>query len=197
MPSRKMPLVPHHEENDVRIALAEMATRQDSVDTDLQEVRQAVVNLGKRIDDMGASINAKIDQRSQPQWQTYIGVAALLGGLFFAFIGPLKEKDGDLDREIGKVQIKQDNFEKDVNTTLKERNSLFVSQPEHKEYRLRVDDKFADMRGRLFVLEQMRPTTGELKGLVENSKDLANKLDERVRSLENFVRQPAKVNTPP
>lgn len=188
----RKPLVAHRDENDVRIALAEMAARQDSVDSDLQDVRHAVVNLGKRIDEMGSSINAKIDQRSQPQWQTYIGAAGLLGMLFFAFIAPLKEKDADLGRDIARIETKHVSFEKDVVDTLAARNLLFVSQVEHREYRTRIDERLSDLNRQVMAIEQTRPTTGELKGLAAASESLANKLDERVRSLETFVRQPSK-----
>jgi len=178
--------------HDVRIALAEMVTRQDSVDSDLQEVRHAVINLGKRIDEMGSSINAKIDQRSQPQWQTYIAGAMLLGAMFFAFINPLKDKDNDLDRAILKVEASLGVFEKRTGDDLAARNLLFVSQTEHKEYRTRIDEKLSDLSKEIGAIESTRPTTGELKGLAAASESLANKLDERVRSLETFVRQPSK-----
>jgi hypothetical protein len=128
------------EESD-RVALVELATRLDAIDTDYHDLRAAVVGLGKRIDDLGSSINAKIDQRAQPQWQTYIAGAMLLGGMFFAFISPIQRTQDDLRTAILKVDTDHHTFEKEMATAFTNRNSLFVSVREHDEFKKRIDDK--------------------------------------------------------
>jgi len=135
--------------NDTRIALAEVTTRLDSINSDYHDLRSAVAGLGKRIDDLGSSINTKIDQRSQPQWQTYIAGAMLLSGLFFAFISPIQQKQSDDERDIRAAIEKHDVFVRDITSEFTHRNELFVSQDEHKEYKLRIDNTLNYLREHL------------------------------------------------
>ena len=139
--------------DDTRVALAELSSRLDAIDADYHDLRTAVVGLGKRIDEMGNAINAKIDQRSQPQWQTYIGGAMLLGGLFFAFISPIQQNQVMLAAAIKDGVTEHRAFVKEVTDTLDRRNELFVGQKEHQEYKLRVDNSLVDLRRDLSTID--------------------------------------------
>lgn len=138
---------------DSRIALAELSTRLDSMDADYTDLRSAVVGLGSRIDALGSSINAKIDERARPQWQTYIAGAMLLGGLFFAFIEPIQRTQIERGVQIANLGIEHKLFVKDVGDTLERRNNLFVGQAEHREYRARVDDAINGLRRDMVRIE--------------------------------------------
>lgn len=138
-----------------RIALVELATRLDAIDTDYHDLRAAVVGLGKRIDDLGSSINAKIDQRSQPQWQTYIAGAMLLGGMFFAFISPIQRVQDELRAGILKVEDSHQAFEKEMSATLNARNLQFVSVREHEEFKKRIDDKIDGISVQIDKIDSM------------------------------------------
>ena len=121
--------------NNTRVALAKLATRLDSIDTDYSGLSAAVVSLGKRIDDLGSSINAKIDQRSQPQWPTYISGAMLLGGLFFAFISPIQQNQTKADNAIIAAR------------------EASVSRDEYREYKLRIDNAIGTLHEDLTRLD--------------------------------------------
>jgi len=116
------------------VALAALAARQDAFESDLKNLSSAVVGLGNRIDDAVASINSKIDQRSQPQWQTYIMAATLIGGLFFAFISPLQRDADKTASEVSRIDSQHHAFEKET-------DNKFVSIREHEEFKKEVNDK--------------------------------------------------------
>lgn len=167
------------------VAVAELAARQDAFESDLRNISKSVGDLAARIDNLGSSINAKIDQRSQPQWQTYIAGAMLLGGMFFAFISPIQKQqdaqqvtllagDKDLKDLIGRVS------ERVTNNELR-----YLSKPEHDEFKARILGDIDKIDKRVTVLDTTRPTTGELQAVATSTQRTADKLDERVRSLEN------------
>lgn len=122
-------------------ALATLEARQDAFESDLQNLSGAVLGLGKRIDEMGASINAKIDQRAQPQWQTYIMAATLIGGLFFAFINPIQREQDTLQSEVRQNTGDHRAFEKEVQSKFDMRSQQFVTVREHDEFKARIDQE--------------------------------------------------------
>lgn len=119
--------------DDVRISIAELATHIDSLDSDYADLRNSLGNIAKRIDELGSSINAKIDQRSQPQWQTYIAGAMLLGGMFFAFISPLNKTDDILSQSIRDLVTEHRRFVTSVNDEFTRRNDMFVNSKTHSD----------------------------------------------------------------
>ena len=122
-------------------ALATLEARQDAFESDLQNLSGAVLGLGKRIDEMGASINAKIDQRSQPQWQTYIMAATLVGALFFAFITPIQREQDALQLDVRQNTNEHRIFEKEVQTKFDMHSQQFVTVREHDEFKARIDQQ--------------------------------------------------------
>ena len=137
----------------------------------------------------------------QLTWPNIVGgllVAGLLCGaawtLFqsqFSFVNGIivqnkidaTKKDDDLKREIERI-----------NAELLARRIEFPTMEVFRQLEKLEDERYGDMRIRLNALEQTRPTTGELSAVAKSNEQLAAKLDERVRSLENFVRQPVKTN---
>ena len=123
------------------VALAALAARQDAFESDLKNLSSAVVGLGNRIDDAVSSINSKLDQRSQPQWQTYIMAATLIGGLFFAFISPIQHDIDRLTTNQGYLDQQHRGFEKEVQNKLDTRSQQFVTVREHDEFKSRIDQQ--------------------------------------------------------
>jgi septal ring factor EnvC (AmiA/AmiB activator) len=151
--------------SDSRIAIAELSTKIESIDHDYQDLRSAVLGLGKRIDDLGSSINAKIDQRSQPQWQTYIAGAMLLGGMFFAFIAPIQDTNRNQDNALRDLVGEHRKFVKDVGDELTRRNDIFVTVRTHDDLVKRIDRDEA----------YSRSADTDLKALIANvSRRLTN-----------------------
>lgn len=130
---------------NTRVAIASLTTRLDSIDDDYHDLRSAVLGLGKRIDDLGSSINAKIDQRSQPQWQTYIAGAMLLGGLFFAFIAPIQETQKTMTAAIRDTVLEHRGHEAHDEAILERRNELFLTAKEFGQYQKRIDDRLTSI----------------------------------------------------
>jgi hypothetical protein len=60
----------------------------------------------------------------------------------------------------------------------------FVAVQEHREFKDRLLDDIRGLRAQLNVLEQTRPTTGELSAVSLYVKDQTARLEERVRQLE-------------
>jgi hypothetical protein len=60
----------------------------------------------------------------------------------------------------------------------------YVATQEHKEFKERLLEDIGGLRSQLSVLEQTRPTTGELSAVSVFVKDQASRLEERVRQLE-------------
>jgi hypothetical protein len=79
-----------------------------------------------------------------------------------------------------------------INAELLARRSEFPTMELFKQLERLEDERYSDTKSRLNQLEQSRPTTGELAAVAKSNETLAAKLDERVRSLENFVRQAPK-----
>lgn len=141
--------------DDGRVALAEVAARQDAFESDLRNLSGAVLGLGKRIDEMGSSINAKIDQRSQPQWQTYIAGAMLLGGLFFAFIAPIQHDEDFLHASVTKLDSQHRSFEKDVQAKFDARTNQFVTIREHDEFKARMEQQDKQILSEIDKIENL------------------------------------------
>jgi len=140
-------------DEDARIGLVELSTRLDAIDSDYGELRSVVVGLGKRIDDAMSSINAKIDQRFQPQWQTWIAGIGLVGAVFFAFIAPIQQQQKDHASLIKDLAVEHRNFVQSIGAELNRRNELFVQQSEHREYRARIDNALNGIRTRIGRIE--------------------------------------------
>ena len=91
--NRRSPLI--NGDDDTRVALADVNARLQAIDDDQHDLRKTVVALAGRIDAVGMSINAKIDQMIRPQWQTWIGggllAVTVLSGAWLAGVAPLKE----------------------------------------------------------------------------------------------------------
>ena len=145
--------LPHTD--DGRVALAELSARQEAFESDLRNLSGAVLGLGKRIDEMGSSINAKIDQRSQPQWQTYIAGAMLLGGLFFAFIAPIQHDEDALHGAVLKLDSQHRDFEKDVQAKFDTRSQQFVTIREHDEFKARVEQQDKQILSEIDKIENL------------------------------------------
>ncbi len=69
-------------------------------------------------------------------------------------------------------------------------------QDEFKQFEVRVSSELDVIRKQLAVLEQTRPTTGELQAASRNSQDTATKLEDRVRALEQYLLGQSKAFAP-
>lgn len=151
-------------DEDDRIKLAELASSLEAADNDYRDLRATVLNLGKRIDetvvnlvkridDMASSINSKIDQRFQPQWQTWIAGIMLVGAAFFSFIQPIQNTNVELRDMIKGVTGNHQQFVRDVNAEFNRRNEIFIQRTEHVEYRSRIDNALNGIRTRMDRVE--------------------------------------------
>ena len=153
--------------DDGRVAIAEVAARQDAFESDLRNISGAVLSLGKRIDEMGSSINAKIDQRSQPQWQTYIAGAMLLGGLFFAFIAPIQHDEDSLHAAVLKLDSQHRLFEREVQAKFDIRSGQFVTIREHDEFKTRMEQQDRQILSEIDKIENL------ILKLLDNKKQIS------------------------
>jgi uncharacterized protein HemX len=71
---------------------------------------------------------------------------------------------------------------------LEKERSDFVGRDEHREFVKRLDGDITQIQQQLLRIETTRPTTGELKQLGDSAAEQARKLDDRVRSLEDYLR---------
>ena len=126
---------------DPRVAVAELATRLESIDRDYGEIRSMVSALGLRIDEIATSINTKLDARSAPQYMTMIAAATMVGGVFFAFIAPIQRTQEERGLEIRRLDSEQRAFVKDMSDTLQRRSELFLTNREHAESQRRIDQQ--------------------------------------------------------
>lgn len=142
---------------DVRVQLAGLSARQKALDQDLGDVRQAVVNLGTRIESLATTINAKLDDRFRPQWQTYIAGAIALGGFAAMFwtagISPIKDTLSLHVIEMNEIKSSAREHDRADAAILERRNELFVTQREHIEFKLRMDERATRQRERIDRLD--------------------------------------------
>jgi hypothetical protein len=71
----------------------------------------------------------------------------------------------------------------------------FLSVREFSQYKVLIDQ----LRDQIKVIETTRPTTGELQAVAKATTEAADKIEQRVRSLEDnlrAIRQPAAVTVP-
>ena len=184
---------------DLRVLIAELSAKVTKVDDDYSELRSTVIQLSRHIDDVGQSINDKIDAIVRPQWQTYISAGglmfAMLAALWGAGISPIKETQiarGAVLERLTDFVIKND---KELVSELKRVDekyaeiirSRILPRPEHEEFSKRLMDNFARIDDRIKLIDGSRPTAGELQAIARNSESVGNKLDERVRDLERKV----------
>jgi hypothetical protein len=89
----------------------------------------------------------------------------------------------DKDKEIIRQQLVSSQAQieqrfKDINADNERHREQSVEQVEFKQFEARMDHQFAELQARLTLLEQTRPTTGELRGIADNAdKQIARILD--------------------
>lgn len=102
-----------------------------------------------------------------------------------------RDKEAKHDRE-----IKDRGFEKKfdmLDAELRHRSELFLTTKEFVEFKARILDRTGVTETRLNVIEQTRPTAETLKAISNNAETRLDRLEERVRALENAPRAPALV----
>lgn len=75
-----------------------------------------------------------------------------------------------------------------IRTLLLERRKEFVGQPEFGQQSKATGDRFERIDRQLQILESTRPTTGELQATGRSLDGLINKLEDRVRAMEDYIR---------
>lgn len=102
-----------------------------------------------------------------------------------------RDKEAKHDREIKDFAIEK-KFDT-LNEELLRRAELFLTTKEFAEFKARIIDRTAVSESRLNVIEQTRPTAETLKAISNNAETRLDRLEERVRALENAPRAPALV----
>jgi hypothetical protein len=82
-------------------------------------------------------------------------------------------------------------FQTQLDSILKRLDKLeasLVGRQEHVEFGRRIDGKFSTIEAQLRVLEETRPTTGELEAVATGNAAQITKLEDRVGKLESAKR---------
>jgi len=136
--------------DEVRILLAELSGRVDSIDEVQDALQKSVGLIIDRLDRMNTSFNEKIENRFRPQWQTWIGMAMIVGGLFGAFwqagISPLKEGE-----QIHTSQIAV--LDERVRGLAREIMGNFVNNSRFMDYQKFDTDQLRDLKTDIMRLE--------------------------------------------
>jgi hypothetical protein len=138
-------------------------------------------------------VTSKGNGNGDPQlsWGTVISmvgvVAVLFGGSWAVFqtqFGYI-EKDKEVIRQelVRSLTGIQSQF-KSVSDDFDRRRLLNVEQVEFKQFEARYEKEVADIQQRLSLIEQTRPTTGELRGISENADKQINRILNRLDQLE-------------
>lgn len=143
-----------YDDIDLRIVAARISARQAAMDSEFRDLRHMVVNLGDKIDAFATSINSKIEQRSQPQWQTYISGAILLGGLFFAFITPIQNNQHELATSLHEVDTEHRTIDRSIRDDLNKRMDTLITRNEFREFRSTVNAQLSEIRTNLYHVDQ-------------------------------------------
>jgi hypothetical protein len=72
-----------------------------------------------------------------------------------------------------------------------------VATNEFNQFQGNVAGQIETLRRQLAVIEQTRPTTGELQAANKNSQETANRLDDRVRYLEQYLLGQSRIFSSP
>jgi hypothetical protein len=92
-----------------------------------------------------------------------------------------------IDRRVGELERRDDAL-----------TAKALTQAEFKQFEANVLAQIEGLRRQIAILEQTRPTTGELQAANRSSQDTAARLEERVRSLEQYLLGQSKgFSTPP
>lgn len=86
----------------------------------------------------------------------------------------LERRDGEINSRVVKIEDE-----------LRSRRELFIDQKMFDQYQLRIDNSVKVLTDRLNVLEQTRPTTGELQALSKNANEQITRILERIDRIEN------------
>src|SRR3990167_7481625 len=122
-------------------------------------------------------------------WSAVISFGMLLlviVGAFYnlAFI-PVRERFDAIEKRHSDIN---DTFIR-IQSSLDARRLEFPTQLEFKQFEGRVLDRIELIQKQLLLLEQTRPTTGELSAFGKSNEINVTKLEERIRSLEIYIRQ--------
>jgi len=77
------------------------------------------------------------------------------------------------------------------NALITQRNEV-VTQPEFKQFFQSIQDRLDRVDKQLQLLESTRPTTGELQSTAKSLDSQVNRVEERLRLMEDFVRGRAR-----
>jgi hypothetical protein len=133
-------------------------------------------------------------QRNGPEfsWSAIVGlfiVLSILGAVVqIQLNGITKAMDNDRADTLRRdVEIKNDI--KTINERLLERDRVFVTNDVFKQREHAINDVLNLLQQRMTLVEQSRPTTGELKATTEGFSKHLNAVDERLNALTNRVNE--------
>ena len=127
-----------------------------------------------------------------------IGAAALVAGAGWTLF---QTQFNYADRNTSLVRESQEKRNDEINrrfdkieSELLTRRELFIDKSTFDQYERRIDGATKVLIDRLNVLEQTRPTTGELQALSKNSNDQVTRILDRLDRIEN--KKPGQLERP-
>lgn len=103
-----------------------------------------------------------------------------------------QESDARLSGELGRRENEIKAQIKAIQDELDRRRVEFVTQREFKQFQARAIADLLTIKEQLRVLEQTRPTTGELSAISKIVAEQTIRLDERLRQVEQNMLRPVK-----
>jgi len=181
--------------DDMRVVLAQVAARVEAIDNDYTDLRGSVVEMGRRIEQIGEGINAKIDAFTRPNYQVYIAFGSMVLVLFGAFwtagISPIKDVQvtrGAAIAEIDSRMRAHDKEDSDNRERHKARDqALFVTKNEHNEFRSRLESADSQLRNDLNELKREARSAYEKALEVYPASRAVEELSKRISAIESKI----------
>ena len=140
-------------------------------------------------------------------WTTVISTAAFLlaivGGGWTVFQTQFGSLSGQISRNEQQIiagnslmQAQLDRRFGEMDTELRVMKRERITKSEFDQFSSNIINQIETIRKQLSVLEQTRPTTGELQASSKGSLDTSSKLEDRVRALEQYLLGQSKAFAP-
>jgi len=140
-------------------------------------------------------------------WGTVISASAVMIAVLSGGWGLFQTQLGGLEKEINQIRLHADKSDDDLRvelvrretelrdairaivTELERRRNEFPTQFEFRQFEKNMESRMTLTQKQIEILEQTRPSTAELQKVTVSTDAQLNRIEERVRQLEIYLRE--------
>ncbi len=126
-------------------------------------------------------------------WTVFQTQFAYIDRSILAAATVMRERDKALDERTLRLERETKDLRDWADEQFDRRRTLVVQQVEFAQFGARMDDRLRTIEARILLLEQTRPTTSELSGLLKGTNDQLTAFLARIDRLERMERMPPQL----